>query len=285
MSVAAALLSACGSSMPIRATDSAIRDAGASNSRIFHYTGRKQRFIVPAGVTRLTVVAHGAEGEQDAFFHRRCFGLPGRVYAVIPVRPGDKLSIFVGGRSGFNGGGAGGTGRYGHGYGGGGASDVRMRGDRLKDRIIVAAGGGGAGDEYVYYGYCDAWGGAGGGLDGKPGGYVFNGGGGGTQGAGGSGGGGTGNGQAGGNGALGLGGNGGNGAHTGSQYLGLGGGGGGGGYYGGGGGGGGNSDSSAQSGGGGGGSSYVELNAITSRMWTGWGKAKSADGLVVLSWN
>lgn len=278
-----ALLSACagGSSVPVAADKTFMGATGRNHNQTFSYTGKKQTFMVPVGVRRLTVVARGAEGEQDGFSHRRCFGLPGRVYAVIPVRPGDKLSIFVGGRSGFNGGGAGGRGRYGDGSGGGGASDVRMGGDTLKERIIVAAGGGGAGNAYVYYGYCDARGGDGGGLDGNHGGYALNGGGGGTQSAGGSAGGGTGSGQAGGIGALGLGGNGGNGAPSGSS--GLGGGGGGGGYYGGGGGGGGGSYSSTQSGGGGGGSSYVEPNVIKSRMWTGW-KSKG-DGLVVFSWN
>jgi hypothetical protein len=151
------------------------------------------------------------------FLGRRCFGLPGRVYAVIRVRPGDKLSILVGGRSGFS--------------------------------------GGGADDEFVYYGYCDAYGGNGGGLDGNHGGYTVNRGGGGTQSAAGSGGGGTGTGQPGTAGALGLGGNGG-GALSGSAGL----------------------------GGGGGGSSYVEPNVIKSRMWTGWKSTGKGDGQVVFRW-
>lgn len=236
----AMLLSACsGTSIPINATNDAIRVAGASHSQTFSYTGTKQTFIVPAGVRRLTVVARGAEGEQSGFDRLHCFGFPGRVYAVIHVRPGDTLSVFVGGQSGFNGGGPAGIP---YGSGGGGASDVRTGGDTLQDRIIVAAGGGGAGGSIVFYGYCDAVGGKGGGLVGGHGGYQYTGGSGGTQSTGGSGGAGTSKALEGGNGALG------------------------------------------QGGGGGGGSSYVEPNAIKSRMWSGWKKGKTVDGLVVISW-
>lgn len=64
ISLAAALLAACGgSSIPIRATDSASSDATPlTHSKTFDYTGAKQTFIVPAGVRRLTVSAHGGVG-------------------------------------------------------------------------------------------------------------------------------------------------------------------------------------------------------------------------------
>lgn len=303
---AAAILSACsgGSPVPI-AGDHALNGAsGPKNHQTFSYTGSEQTFIVPPGVKRLTVVARG--GEAGGYLA----GFPGRVYAIIPVRAGDKLYIFVGGSGtsgGFNGGGTGGTVGYGtweiSGGGGGGASDVRMGGHTLKDRIIVAAGGGGSGESYSNYDWTA--GGKGGGLVGQAGGSIGyqntgGGGGGGTQSQGGSGGAGglgdqsNGNGQPGVNGALGLGGNGGNGGpgpycHGSSGYCyGMPGGGGGGGYYGGGGGGGGaagyhfGSYFGNQSGGGGGGSSYVEPRAITSRMWTGW--RGTGDGRVIFSW-
>jgi hypothetical protein len=306
ISVAAALLSACGgSSVPIRAGDIASGNTGApKNTKTFHYTGKKQTFIVPTGVTRLTVVARGGEGGGFAYYPSgNTPGFPGRVYAIIRVRPGDKLYVFVGGsgtRGGFNGGGAGGSrkgsgGTY-AGNPGGGASDVRVGGDALTDRIIVAAGGGGAGEAVNTYGY--GYGGNGGGLTGQSGsgdtGSRVDGGGGsgGTQSQGGSGGaGGTDyssyslRGRPGGNGALGLGGSGGNAA---SDRESAGGGGGGGGYYGGGGGGGGAGAYSirydGQGGGGGGGSSYVEPSAIKSHMWTGWSKTKG-DGIVIFNWN
>lgn len=302
----ATLLAACsGSSLPLT-SDSVVGNVGAlKNKQTFHYTGKRQTFVVPAGVTRLTVVAHGGEGAGFyAYPSTASPGLPGRVYAIIPVRAGDKLYVFVGGSGedgGFNGGGAGGTSGSGSysGNPGGGASDVRIGGDTLKDRIIVAAGGGGAGQAIYYYGTAN--GGNGGGLRGKPGGgsgsaHGAGGAAGGTQRKGGSGGaGGVGSssygyyaGQPGGNGALGLGGDGGNAGQC--QYAG-GGGGGGGGYFGGGGGGGGGANyfyrsgcaEYGQGGGGGGGSSYIEPSAIKSSMWTGW-KAKG-DGLVVFSWN
>ncbi|MGA9018682.1 MAG: hypothetical protein WB438_07100, partial [Candidatus Cybelea sp.] len=247
---AASLLSACGGgpSVPI-STDSTVGgESGLKNHQTFSYTGNEQTFIVPAGVRRLTVVAHGGKGDGNVSYGYT--GLPGRVYAVIPVHPGDTLYVFVGasGRDGgFNGGGSGGAPGSGsfQGQTGGGASDVRIGGDKLKDRIIVAAGGGGSGDSFSY-GY--AAGGNGGGLVGKSGGVAPYGGGGGggsggTQRQAGSGGAGGlssqsgGNGQPGSNGSLGLGGNGGdggpgNGCGSYGYCYGMPGGGGGGGYYG-----------------------------------------------------
>lgn len=268
-----------------------------NNSKTFHYTGKKQKFIVPAGVTQLTVVAHGGQGGGTYIYPSNdAPGFPARVYAVIPVQPGDKLVVYVGGsgtHGGFNGGGAGaGTGSY-AGNAGGGASDVRAGGDTLADRIIVAAGGGGAGVAVDAYSF--GFGGNGGGIAGKTGGNGpaygdGKGGAGGNQSQGGAGGEGGQdyrsylNGEPGANGALGVGGAGGSAA----QYHFAGnGGGGGGGYYGGGGGGGGagaySSRYDGDGGGGGGGSSYVEPGAIKSRTWTGW--KRTGDGLVVFSWN
>jgi hypothetical protein len=301
VSVASALLSACGggSSIP-RTADNAISDpSAAKHNQTFHYTGKEQTFKVPTGVKELTVVAHGGEGAGFSLYPSTASpGRPGRVRAIIPVHAGEKLYVFVGGsgaHGGFNGGGAGGRSGKSAGNPGGGASDVRAGGDTLQERIIVAAGGGGAGTAIYYYSH--GYGGNGGGLTGQTGGGggtdgSGGGGTGGTQSAGGSGGPGgtTGSsssyhGQPGGNGTLGTGGNGGNG----QSYYAGGGAGGGGGYYGGGGGGGGASGyyyyryHAQCGGGGGGGSSYVEPSALKSRMWTGW-KAKG-DGLVVFSWD
>jgi hypothetical protein len=296
----AATLCACGSSIPTSVNNTTAPSA-LNNGKTFHYTGKKQTFIVPAGVTQLAVVAHGGEGGGFVVYPSEGTpGLPARVYAVIPVHPGDKLYVFVGGsgaHGGFNGGGGGGAAgsRKYQGNAGGGASDVRSGGDALTDRIIVAAGGGGAGEAIDTYSY--GYGGKGGGLAGLPGGSGTDdedgaGGAGGTQSQGGSGGAGGGGttrrsylyGQPGANGALGLGGAGGNAA---PYYPAGAGGGGGGGYYGGGGGGGGAgaylSYYAGQGGGGGGGSSYVEPSAIKSRTWTGWNR--KGDGLVVFSWN
>jgi hypothetical protein len=281
---ASALLSGCSVARQAQGDlpPTATNDSGGAKHKIFDYIGTQQTFIVPTGVTRLTVVARGGIGSgSSAPPSYQPPGYPGRVYAVIHVRPGEKLYVFVGGSGpdgGFNGGGAGGKSGYGGGTGnrGGGASDVRRGGDSLKNRIIVAAGGGGSGSAFIYGG---DQGGDGGGLIGKPGGgYGGYGGGGGTgatQSSGGTGGAGgkgdekTGDGTPGAAGTLGSGGGGGNGGAGTNYDHGLPGGGGGGGYYGG--------------GGGGGGSSYVEPGAITSRMWTGW--RTNGDGLVTFSWN
>ena len=300
------MLAGCGESQTVRAVPTMIEPQAFSVQRRFHYTGKKQSFKVPSGVTSIAIVALGAAGAPDSMSsgsHGGYFGLGSRVYAVIPVRPGETLRVFVGGRGsdsgGFNGGGNPGD-PSSSGFpifGGGGASDVRENGDALRDRILVAAGGGGEGG-----GSYDAnrlgFGGNGGPLRGKPGGSLYGaaGGLGGTQKSGGAGGlGGVGSyggdGSAGDSGALGRGGDGGGGGLdpycNSSNYAcrGGGGGGGGGGYYGGGGGGGGSGGAFYHSpgAGGGGGSSYVEPSGRRVRMWRGW-KTATKNGLVVFSW-
>lgn len=299
---AVALLDGCGGApsngvVPIAAPDH------FPKHKPFYFTGRAQDFRVPEGVTHITVVARGAHGAGSPAVDG------GRVHAVIPVTPGEKLVIYVGGdasgtTAGFNGGGSGGPGGHGYktadGYGGGGASDVR-EGDKLSDRIVVAGGGGGNGGATSGYDCSKPTGGKGGGptggngTGGSPDSYAQCGlgGTGGTQAVGGSGGAGGIScfgyyGNAGDSGALGAGGSGGTGSsgEYSSYSGGAGGGGGGGGYYGGGGGGAGcNSETSstAGGGGGGGGSSYVEPSATKWHMWQGW-KNSTHNGLVVLSW-
>lgn len=307
ISVAIALLAGCGVSQPpiaapganTRSAQLALAGSGGPDvlphQHTFYYTGAKQSFKVPAGVTELTVVALGAHGAGKP----EAFG--GRVYAVIPVTPGETLLVFVGGngfgkRGGFNGGGSSSSlGSGDRGFGGGGASDVRQGGASLGDRIIVSGGAGGAGKAVNHRG--DP-GGKGGGTIGGTGGcglgsgrsgycssYGGSGGDGGTQSAGGQGGAGgqcfIGSGSQGANGALGVGGNGGA-AGYGPVVPG---GGGGGGYYGGGGGGSGCAYDYyyGGGGGGGGGSSYAERTATNVRFWQGW-KLSAHNGLVVFSW-
>ena len=191
----------------------------------FVYSGSPQSFIVPTGLNLIKVHAYGAEGEDG---DNGAGGLGGYVTAEILVSSGDTLNIFVGSAGntgGYNGGGSapiyGGT--------GGGATDIRMNGSDLSDRIIVAGGGGGGGRN------CNSgtlqWlehGGDGGGLVGGDGSNCSNGGPGlgGTQTSGGNGGGPVGTfGGTGGDGVFGIGG---------SPNTSCCGGGGGGGYYGGG---------------------------------------------------
>jgi hypothetical protein len=292
---AAALLAGCGGSQPPIGAPGATTDTADSlpYHKTFNYTGRKQTFTVPDGVKKLKVIAVGAQGGGDIP------GYGGRVYALIPVTPGEKLAIFVGGQGtlpngGFNGGGSSGaySGRF-AGYGGGGATDLRESGSGLVDRIVVVGGGGGQGSfDGPKYGLGGKGGGSVGGRGGAGAGYyrsyAGSGGYGGTQDQGGLGGyGGDGEVCGGSPGDAGSLAQGGDGAEAYGYQCGAGGGGGGG-YYGGGGGGGGSNDGSSTvfggGGGGGGGSSYIEPSAYAYRSWRGWKKIGTANGLVVLSW-
>ena len=286
----AAMLAGCGGSQPAISTpgltqsgtlQSYAHPQTSGHKHRFIYTGKEAKFVVRSGVTALTIVADGAQGGGDTQGnYSEAPGLGGEMSAAVPVRPGEKLYVFVGGEGGdqhrgYNGGGEGGSSDYDHGYYGGGASDVREGSDALRDRILVAGGGGGAGGGY----YDSCPGGAGGGVTGGRGACHYSssergiGGAGGTQSNGGSGGAGGGHaGQPGTDGALGSGGDGGASGSVGH------------GYYGGGGGGGGEAygSCSCRGGyGGGGGSSYIESNAHKVSNTQG---VRSRNGLVVISW-
>jgi hypothetical protein len=300
----AALGSACsGPAVPSVAAGNGDSAQASGHKRTFVYTGKEARFVVPSGVTKLTVVADGAEGGGNTHgYYSEPPGYGGEVSAVVPVQPGEKLYVFVGGEGGdshdgYNGGGHGGSSKYALAFYGGGASDVREGGDALGDRILVAGGGGGAGGGYYFSGKGGAGGGSIGGSGGASRGQSSSGhdggdgGSGGTRTNGGAGGAGGGSGEHGGQpGANGSRGNGGDGGASGSNGKGYdggeGGGGGGGGYFGGGGGGGGEPYGSCScdggpGGGGGGGSSYVESKAHrTSNKQGVW----TADGLVTVTW-
>jgi hypothetical protein len=252
-----------------------------TGSQTFSAIGSMQTFIVPAGIFFIAVDATGAQGAGTNNTagcnngHYPPYGMGARVQATIPVIPGELLYIFVGTKSGFNGGGAF-HGTIGSGGNGGGASDIRQGGSVLVNRIIVAGGGGGGADGINGIG---GWGGSEG-LDGidpnirnrGTGGNASGVGDPGTQTSGGAGGfcgleyGGT----YGSNGTLGQGGDGG---IAGTSYPYSNGGGGGGGYFGGGGGG-----AGIDGGGGGGGSCLVPVGGI---MTPGF---RVGDGLVIINW-
>lgn len=120
----------------------------------FDFTASMQTFTVPAGVTSLRIDAFGAQGSNANGAAAGTGGLGGLATGTLAVTPGDVLNIFVGGRGnanlgGYNGGYNGGNPTWvlGTGGGGGGASDVRLNGTDLSDRVIVAGGGGGGGGE------------------------------------------------------------------------------------------------------------------------------------------
>ena len=142
-----------------------------TTSQVFEHTAAPQTFVVPLGVTTITVNAYGAQGGGSG-------GHGGHAQATIPVTPGEILEVNVGEKGGepttglgcgvfppappapggFNGGGASRSTVLGSSGGGGGASDVRQGGSGLASRVIVAGGGGGG-----------SGGGGGGGLAGRSG--------------------------------------------------------------------------------------------------------------------
>jgi len=223
-----------------------------STTLTFNYTGNIQTWVVPPCVTSINVVAAGAKGGGNLG------GNGARITATLNVTPGQIINIYVGGMGscgnnsgGWNGGGTGWasnpTNALYNSCGGGGASDIRIGGTALANRIIVAGGGGGKSG-----GSSPVCGGAANCLNGLPGCNTYGiGGGGGTQILGGTGGapwaGTPPGGQAG---TLSQGGNGG-------FWSTASGGGGGGGYYGGGGGGNDGCCTGANGGGGGGGGSSL----------------------------
>ncbi len=245
-------------------------DPCGTGSQTFNFTGGMQTFTVPVGVTTVTIVADGAQGGTSS----GAGGQGGRATGDLVVVPGQILNVFVGGAGaggpaaagGFNGGGNGFFSSNGTGAGGGGASDVRVGGTALANRVIV--GGGGAGGS-------QGAGGAGGGLVGSQG--STNGNGvwaqGGTQTAGGAAGmynnGTCAPGSFAFPGSLGIGGDGIQGVGSCTQWGGAGGGGG---YYGGGG---------MQINGAGGGSSYI--TGLTSASTTTGGR--NGNGQITISYS
>lgn len=131
-------------------------------SLYFNYTGAMQEVVLDAGFYSLE--CFGAQGlninggEWD--------GKGGYAGGIIELTEQTTLNIYVGGKptgasGGWNGGGNGYKSAYSYAgsYGGGGASDIRIGGTELSNRVIVAAGGGGG--HYLQHG-----GGKGGGLTG-----------------------------------------------------------------------------------------------------------------------
>ena len=120
-----------------------------ATTETFNYTGAAQTWTVPAGVTSASFDLFGAQGGLIPSTNSP--GLGGHATATIPLTAGDSIQVNVGGRGasfpssttgagGFNGGG------NGTGQGGGGASDIRIGGTTVNQRVLVAGGGGGSGN-------------------------------------------------------------------------------------------------------------------------------------------
>jgi len=123
------------------------------SSQTYNYTGSMQVFTVPTGVTSINIDMTGASGGD---LGTALGGKGGRVQGSLSVIPGTVINIFVGkqgtssissqntdsitgggGVFSYSSGGKSGT--------GGGASDIRIGGTGLNNRVVVAGGGGGAG--------------------------------------------------------------------------------------------------------------------------------------------
>jgi len=103
-------------------------------------------WTVPSGVFSIEFEVEGAQGGS---LSPNNGGLGGRVTGVLSVVPGTVLYINVGGQpsnylGGVNGGGQVNN-THSNGRGGGGASDIRIGGTALNNRVVVAGGGGGSG--------------------------------------------------------------------------------------------------------------------------------------------
>ena len=133
-----------------------------SSPQTFSYTGSEQTLTIPSSVSSITIKSWGAQGGFDG---STAGGKGGYSTGSVSVTAGDNIYIYVGGQGasgsgnaacnlvgGWNGGGNTGTtccSNAGGGAGaGGGASDVRIGGNSLGNRVIVAGGGSGAGSNY-----------------------------------------------------------------------------------------------------------------------------------------
>ncbi|RYY90691.1 MAG: HYR domain-containing protein [Chitinophagaceae bacterium] len=146
---------------PAQTTTYYVEGAVESKTDTFYYTGGAQTFTVPDDVTSIQVDLRGAAAGGPVR------GTGGRVQATLNVTPGQVLYLYAGGQGnyvpysggvvgGYNGGG---RSKNAYSGSGGGATDIRIGGTALTDRVMVA--GGGAGGVYTY-----APGGNGGGLTG-----------------------------------------------------------------------------------------------------------------------
>jgi hypothetical protein len=154
-------------------------NSGSSGSQIFNYTGSYQTFTAPVSGT-YTFEVWGAQGggNTDPSQGSRG-GKGGYSRGEYYLNAGQTIYIYVGGQGregylspsgGWNGGGNGSGTSSCYGYGGGGATDIRVGGQALSNRVIVAGGGGGADDTGTAAGTPggtnDGSGGYGGGLTG-----------------------------------------------------------------------------------------------------------------------
>ncbi|MBR57053.1 MAG: hypothetical protein CMH54_03245 [Myxococcales bacterium] len=107
----------------------------ASVSQTFEYTGSIVSYVVPAGITSLTIEAWGAQGSDGI---AGAGGLGAHIRGDFIVSPGETLSILVGQKRGSE---TASGGHYMNSTGGGGGSFIA----RGSVPLVVAGGGGGGG--------------------------------------------------------------------------------------------------------------------------------------------
>ena len=100
---AVAMVAGCG----VRAASDTVPPvSGFTNALKYHqtfsYTGNRQTFRVPDGVTTIRIAAFGASGGSSSGSHGSKVngGYGGVVKATIPVSQGEHLAVFVGGQGG-----------------------------------------------------------------------------------------------------------------------------------------------------------------------------------------
>lgn len=227
-----------------------------ATSETFTYTGSIQSYVIPTGVTSITITAQGATGGCQS--GTNC-GRGGTATGTLAVSSGETYYYCVGQQPTGTGGGFCGGGTAGVNARGGGGMTWFSTQNTFTTSTVIIVGGGGGGT------YSTRYAGGGGGLTGSGGGGEAPGGGG-SQTAGGtsSGTGGASNGSEG---------QGGNGAE--------GGGGGGGGYYGGGGGG----ANGGNYGGGGGGSAFLKSTLTATSTVNGASNTSGSNSFLVITYS
>jgi len=112
----------------------AMAPAALGAQETFNHTGGGALWTAPEGVVSATFDVYGGQG-GNSIFVTSAGGLGGRATATLPVRPGRKYLVDVGGAGGF------GEPIYMIAYGGSG-SEVRSYPYDIEDRMIAAGGGG-----------------------------------------------------------------------------------------------------------------------------------------------
>ncbi|MCD6011301.1 MAG: cell surface receptor domain protein [Flavipsychrobacter sp.] len=145
----------CAGATSTTLTYSALANVGPTTATFINQYG-PATWVRPPGVNSVDFDVQGAVGGGDTYSGAPLPGNGGRVTGTLNLPLGvTSLSLYVG-QAGANGstmgaaagwnGGAGATFYFfGSGGAGGDASDIRMNGNTLADRVVVAGGGGGAG--------------------------------------------------------------------------------------------------------------------------------------------